>query len=93
MVVKAEKKLLTVLFPDGRDGRAFTLKVIFHFSCFVAVSFDISFACIFAYFSRIISPGNKELSLRVLAWSELDLGCDLAKKFKLSSLVSSLFCI
>ncbi|KAJ4845925.1 hypothetical protein Tsubulata_008406 [Turnera subulata] len=26
VVVKAEKKLLTVLFPDGRDGRAFTLK-------------------------------------------------------------------
>ncbi|KAM7261471.1 hypothetical protein ACFE04_008838 [Oxalis oulophora] len=24
--IKAEKKLLTVLFPDGRDGRAFTLK-------------------------------------------------------------------
>ncbi|KAF3975430.1 hypothetical protein CMV_001320 [Castanea mollissima] len=24
--VKADKKLLTVLFPDGRDGRAFTLK-------------------------------------------------------------------
>lgn len=27
MVVKEDKKLLTVLFPDGRDGRAFTLKV------------------------------------------------------------------
>lgn len=27
VVVKADKKLLTVLFPDGRDGRAFTLKV------------------------------------------------------------------
>ncbi|KAL5992643.1 hypothetical protein ACLOJK_013562 [Asimina triloba] len=26
VVVKAEKKLITVLFPDGRDGRAFTLK-------------------------------------------------------------------
>ncbi|OAY58055.1 rho GTPase-activating protein REN1 isoform X2 [Manihot esculenta] len=26
VVVKSEKKLLTVLFPDGRDGRAFTLK-------------------------------------------------------------------
>ncbi|KAA8528347.1 hypothetical protein F0562_035702 [Nyssa sinensis] len=26
VVVKADKKLLTVLFPDGRDGRAFTLK-------------------------------------------------------------------
>nr|XP_043615976.1 rho GTPase-activating protein REN1-like [Erigeron canadensis] len=25
-VVKADKKLITVLFPDGRDGRAFTLK-------------------------------------------------------------------
>ncbi|KAM7260151.1 hypothetical protein ACFE04_015892 [Oxalis oulophora] len=24
--IKADKKLLTVLFPDGRDGRAFTLK-------------------------------------------------------------------
>lgn len=29
VVVKADKKLLTVLFPDGRDGRAFTLKVLF----------------------------------------------------------------
>lgn len=28
MEVKADKKLLTVLFPDGRDGRAFTLKVL-----------------------------------------------------------------
>lgn len=27
VVVKEDKKLLTVLFPDGRDGRAFTLKV------------------------------------------------------------------
>jgi hypothetical protein len=27
VVVRADKKLLTVLFPDGRDGRAFTLKV------------------------------------------------------------------
>ncbi|XP_030502800.2 rho GTPase-activating protein REN1 [Cannabis sativa] len=26
VVVKADKKLLTVLFPDGREGRAFTLK-------------------------------------------------------------------
>ncbi|XP_050938254.1 rho GTPase-activating protein REN1 [Cucumis melo] len=26
VVVKSEKKLLTVLFPDGREGRAFTLK-------------------------------------------------------------------
>ncbi|WCJ25194.1 Rho GTPase activation protein (RhoGAP) with PH domain [Euphorbia peplus] len=26
VVVKADKRLLTVLFPDGRDGRAFTLK-------------------------------------------------------------------
>lgn len=26
VVVKADKKLLTVLFPNGRDGRAFTLK-------------------------------------------------------------------
>ncbi|KAI3725601.1 hypothetical protein L1987_65392 [Smallanthus sonchifolius] len=26
VVMKADKKLLTVLFPDGRDGRAFTLK-------------------------------------------------------------------
>ncbi|KAF5746773.1 rho GTPase-activating protein REN1-like isoform X2 [Tripterygium wilfordii] len=26
VVVKADKKLLTVLFPDGHDGRAFTLK-------------------------------------------------------------------
>ncbi|KAJ0790758.1 putative pleckstrin domain, PH-like domain superfamily [Helianthus annuus] len=28
VVVKADKKLLTVLFPDGRDGRSFTLKVL-----------------------------------------------------------------
>ncbi|KAH6787724.1 hypothetical protein C2S52_007276 [Perilla frutescens var. hirtella] len=26
VVVKEDKKLLTVLFPDGRDGQAFTLK-------------------------------------------------------------------
>ncbi|XP_019153212.1 PREDICTED: rho GTPase-activating protein REN1-like isoform X3 [Ipomoea nil] len=26
VVVKEDKKLLTILFPDGRDGRAFTLK-------------------------------------------------------------------
>ncbi|KAJ8762604.1 hypothetical protein K2173_008043 [Erythroxylum novogranatense] len=26
VVIKADKKLLTVLFPDGRDGRTFTLK-------------------------------------------------------------------
>jgi hypothetical protein len=26
VVVREDKKLLTVLFPDGRDGRAFTLK-------------------------------------------------------------------
>ncbi|PKA51370.1 hypothetical protein AXF42_Ash002735 [Apostasia shenzhenica] len=26
VIVKADKKLLTVLFPDGRDGRTFTLK-------------------------------------------------------------------
>ncbi|KAK1354854.1 hypothetical protein POM88_048110 [Heracleum sosnowskyi] len=29
VVVKADKKLLTVLFPDGRDGRAFTFEVLF----------------------------------------------------------------
>jgi len=37
VVVKADKKLLTVLFPDGRDGRAFTLKVflkILVFCCY-----------------------------------------------------------
>ena len=27
VVVKPDKKLLTVFFPDGRDGRTFTLKV------------------------------------------------------------------
>lgn len=33
VVVREDKKLLTVLFPDGRDGRAFTLKVyIFPFN-------------------------------------------------------------
>ncbi|KAH9321647.1 hypothetical protein KI387_016286, partial [Taxus chinensis] len=26
VIVREDKKLLTVLFPDGRDGRAFTLK-------------------------------------------------------------------
>lgn len=30
VVVREDKKLLTVLFPDGRDGRAFTLKVLQH---------------------------------------------------------------
>jgi hypothetical protein len=29
VVVREDKKLLTVLFPDGRDGRAFTLKIWF----------------------------------------------------------------
>lgn len=28
VIVKADKKLLTVQFPDGHDGRAFTLKVL-----------------------------------------------------------------
>ena len=28
VVVKADKKLLTVALNDGRDGRAFTLKVL-----------------------------------------------------------------
>lgn len=27
VVVKEDKKLLTMLFPDGRDGRSVTLKV------------------------------------------------------------------
>lgn len=27
VVVREDKKLINVLFPDGRDGRAFTLKV------------------------------------------------------------------
>ncbi len=27
VVVKEDRKLLTVLFPDSRDGRTFTLKV------------------------------------------------------------------
>lgn len=35
VVVKEDKKLLTVLFPDGGDGRAFTLKVI---SLFLSLS-------------------------------------------------------
>lgn len=26
--VKADRKILTVVFPDGRDGRTFTLKVV-----------------------------------------------------------------
>lgn len=28
--MKADKKILTVLFPDGRDGRTFTLKAGLH---------------------------------------------------------------
>lgn len=40
VVVKEDKKLLTVLFPNGRDGRsegrAFTLKVSFSFPFSVA---------------------------------------------------------
>ena len=27
MIVKEERKTITVVFPDGRDGRTFTLKV------------------------------------------------------------------
>jgi hypothetical protein len=27
MIVKEERKVITVIFPDGRDGRTFTLKV------------------------------------------------------------------
>jgi len=27
MIVKEERKVITVVFPDGRDGRTFTLKV------------------------------------------------------------------
>lgn len=27
MIVKEERKIITVVFPDGRDGRTFTLKV------------------------------------------------------------------
>lgn len=26
--VKADRKILMVIFPDGRDGRTFTLKVV-----------------------------------------------------------------
>lgn len=40
VVVKEDKKLLTVLFPDGRDGRAFTLKVpLFVIAFFLFYSF------------------------------------------------------
>lgn len=34
VVVREDKKLLTVLFPDGRDGRAFTLKVFVYLISF-----------------------------------------------------------
>lgn len=40
MVVREDKKLLTVLFPDGRDGRAFTLKVICC-CCQICITHDI----------------------------------------------------
>ena len=50
VVVKADKKLLTVLFPDGRDGRAFTLKVssqllflFFYILGLVIIKYDLIF--------------------------------------------------
>lgn len=47
VVVKADKKLLTVLFPDGRDGRAFTLKVLpSSFSPLIFGHFDVTFSTI-----------------------------------------------
>lgn len=50
--VKVDKKLLTVLFPDGRDGRAFTLKVLLllFLECFI--------------FSFLFSPIYLELKFR-----------------------------
>lgn len=36
VVVREDKKLLTVLFPDGRDGRAFTLKVTCYLLLFIS---------------------------------------------------------
>lgn len=38
VVVREDKKLLTILFPDGCDGRAFTLKVI-HLQVYITISF------------------------------------------------------
>lgn len=44
VVVKPDKKLLTVLFPDGRDGRTFTLKV-----CLKLSYSSLLFACDYPY--------------------------------------------
>lgn len=44
VVVREDKKILTVLFPDGGGGRAFTLKVSF---CNAVVSAEIPFYLLF----------------------------------------------
>lgn len=49
VVVREDKKLLTVLFPDGRDGRAFTLKVL----CFALPDIDF-FLSSALYFSDLL---------------------------------------
>ena len=47
VVVREDKKLLTVLFPDGRDGRAFTLKVLHLYLFFFKL--DSFLTCIFLF--------------------------------------------
>lgn len=49
VVVREDKKLLTVLFPDGRDGRAFTLKVLHLIIRFLAYSFNWYIVFTFTY--------------------------------------------
>lgn len=64
--VKVDKKLLTVLFPDGRDGRAFTLKVLLllFLECFI--------------FSFLFSPIYSELKFRCV---ELLADCEIIHAF------------
>ena len=56
VVMKADKKLLTVLFPDGGDGRAFTLKVI---------SLSLSLKISFEWNSLIFPYSNCDFRLNV----------------------------
>ena len=56
VVMKADKKLLTVLFPDGGDGRAFTLKVI---------SLSLSLKISFKWNSLIFPYSNCDFRLNV----------------------------
>lgn len=58
MVVKADKKLLTVSFPDGRDGRAFTLKVLIYKVPLYGVAL-FSFCFLLAAYSIVKSTARK----------------------------------